>query len=281
MNKELYDIQRINDIADGIPRYSFSKIRHFHSCPKKMDLSFQHETELTVTQERLYAEGRAFEAMVFYDKNNELESAMKKKSFKDTIEPLANSVKARNIFLSDDIKRDSFIRFGYRDPRGFTLSGEIDYMGDLDISCNYTGVELKGRYIADLKYTKDLVQIWRPAKSKWDVLQVVFYSYINWKYINPGEVLDGVYVVCENKIPEDPSIMARYVSISEDSYAFLEQLILDVHYDTARLPYPSFKNCLGFGVIGQGRCPYFKHCTQGRELIESMQHVEFDSLTDK
>lgn len=265
MPKEGKDRRRavLTTTSDEKMALSYSRLRSYIICPKRFELHTKYGWKPKDETKKVLQGGLVFEAVVFDDKDGILEMVDPKK-FQKIIKQ-AEAFNKNGVF----VEGESFIKINY-EHKLFTIRGEIDFRGNLN-----TSGEVK-RKIADLKFTGKIDYIWQDFKYKEDALQLIIYSWIHYK--NTGEMLDVAYVIVEATY-EDPVFQIREVSITEETYKWVENFLIKVAVEPIKIPKPSNRNCLGGKA--QGRCPWLQYCNSGRKLLGGIQSVDADILESK
>ena len=263
LGKDKSDEVRPKVTEDGRPIISYSRLREYLICPRRYELKTKYGWKPKKATQKTMQGGLVFEAAVLGDKNGILKT-IQGNAHKHTLDQ-AKAFNEHGVFGIGE----SYVFIDYNHEFFYTR-GEIDWIGDVTIQGR---VE---RVIADLKYTDRIDYIWQDFKVKEDALQVIIYSYMHWK--KTGEVLNGVYVIVESTYDE-PVFQIRRVVITEETYAWLERLLLQVALEATKLTNADKKNCLG--GKGQARCYWLKWCDAGRNLLGGVQFVDLDDLPSK
>lgn len=254
------------------PRYSYSKFRNYFDCPKRFDLALYNKPYFSDNSKATMDQGKILEAILWYDKDSVLpkyrgKSAYNKMAF------LAGFLKEQKVFRSA-AKKSAFLKIEHEFPY-YTVRGEIDYLGKVTVQDQFSGQKINGRFITDLKKTNDAAAMWGSIRKKSDVFQVVLYSYIH--FLKTGEMLDGLYVIIEDKMEGYPMVVCKRVLIDEDSYRWIRNFMDNVHFDFGRTANHSKKTCLGVGAFSR-RCAYLQHCDEGKNLLGGLETFEFNAL---
>lgn len=248
---------------DGKFSMSYSRLRSYLQCPKRFEYRTKYGWNPSPETKETMRGGKIFEAVVFGDKNGELEGANSKKDLR-VIEQ-AMEFKKNNLFGEGEAYVDVFFENDL-----FRTRGEIDFLGEYEFTNG------KRRGIVDLKWTGKIDFIWQGFKYKEDALQVIMYSWMHWK--RTGEMLDGVYVVVESSY-DDPVFSPREVFINEKDYKWLEDFLFRIALEPIKVTNPSRKTCLG----GKGvpRCPYLGRCKSGRAILGGVETYDANMLPSK
>jgi hypothetical protein len=241
-----------------------SHLKHYFDCPKKFGLSLVYPIDESKDALR---EGCLFEGFLFgFKGDKDLDDLIgKKKDITiDRIKAHAEQVKAANFFSEDGEK------FCKRSLEGdsYTLNGEYDYVG---IMPSFGG----DKFIADLKYTGDLIRIWESALenlNKKQFFQSVVYPYIEWRLT--GQILPFIYIIVENKY--DQAII-KTIKVTSTIADFMElEAMLTIIGNSSFLKANEFACVSNFG---RSRCEYLEHCPVGRYQVGQPLEIYFSDLT--
>lgn len=240
---------------------SYSRLRNYLICPKRFEFHSRYGWEPSAQTTKTMQAGNVFEALLLGDKNDILQCVDLKKKFAKMVAQV-EFLQKKNLFGIGE----SYVKLSY-EHEFFSIRGEIDYIGPF---MNHD------RLIIDLKYTGKIDYIWQDFKYKEDALQLIIYSWIHWK--NTGEILNCAYCIVESSYDE-PVYQIRHVSISIETYEWLENFLLKVAMEPIKLPNPTQVNCLG--SKGKARCAWLQYCSSGRDLLGGIQSVDSNYLPSK
>lgn len=240
---------------------SYSRLRNYLICPKRFEYHTRYGWEPSAQTTKTMQAGNIFEALLLGDKNDILKLVDLKKKYAKMLAQ-ADYIKQKNLFGIGE----SYVKIAY-EHEYFSIRGEIDYIGKF---MDYDKI------IVDLKYTGKIDYIWQDFKYKEDALQLIIYSWVHWK--NTGEILPCAYCIVESSYDE-PVYQIRHISVSVETYDWLERFLLKVAIEPIKLPNPTQVNCLG--SKGKARCAWLQYCPAGREILGGIQTVDSDYLPSK
>ena len=244
-------------------RLSYTALRWYLKCPKQFEYYRRFGWKPSKETKKTMNDGLVFEAVVLNDKDGILEFVEGKQL--ERVVKQAEKFNENGIFLDGE----AHVKLEHEHSL-FSWRGELDWIGNTKIQ----GVAK--RMIVDLKYTGRIDYIWQDFKYREDALQLILYSWANYK--KTGEVLDAAYVIVESSF-DDPVFQIREVKITLKTYEWLEKFLMKVAVEPVKVPNPTQRNCLG--GKGQSRCPWLQYCNQGRKLLGGIQSVDTDVLPSK
>lgn len=276
--------------------YHTTGLSKYFNCPREFELSTKIDIEISSDA---MTKGLLIEGYVlgFKDKLGYSESDIrgidphdKRKGMKDaTVQPIKDRAELIKPFF---VKGESFVSLFVEEQYKFMngLAGEADFIGDVFVQDwlidqkDFDGERvkinnmhyIKKRVIADLKDTSNIHKSYNYLNSKKDILQAIMYPYL-W-YRMTGEVLDFVYMVCENNFKENLLMKQIYVPTVIENFEWLVRTIQAIDNDIVKMAVPTQWTCIK-NQWGRN-CDYIEYCEHGRELVGRSERKEFHLLDD-
>lgn len=274
--------------------YHTTGLSKYFNCPREFDLSTKIDIEISsdAMTKGLLIEGYVlgFKDKLGYSEMDirGIDPKDKRKGMKDaTVQPIKDRAKLIKPFF---VKGESFVSLFVEEKYKFMngLAGEADFIGEVlieDWLIEDQGSELheingkkyiKKRVIADLKDTANIHKSYSYLNSKKDILQAVMYPYL-W-YRMTGELLDFVYMVCENNFKENLLMKQIYVPTVVENFEWLIRTIQAIDNDIVKMAIPATWTCIK-NQWGRN-CDYIEFCEHGRDLIGQSVKKDFQFLED-